>query len=253
MTDESENGNSRDDRDMWQSRVQAPAAVFELLLAEHQKEMYEVVGKMMDGDMDDLESMLGDMMHAPEAQWYEKPLKTAEATIKKLAKGFALQPETLANFFNDDKCLGSDIRDALQNPDAVPARSANSGSAQSSLSARIFVQAVAEFLPEDIWKKNEELKEIRYALEFLQAAGLGTLGYVAPIDETTVLTSLYEAQKTARSLTVVADALTEGRKPNLAAIARCFARKGTAISDDIIARTEQSLKTKPPGPKPTFF
>lgn len=222
MAEKGNDGFLEFQRDMWRSRIDAPAQVFEALLAAHTR-------KISGMDAGDAASRYEAMLINAQSERQAGPAKQTRDAIRKLSRGFALAADTIATFFRDGVALSGDIRDVILHPQEPPSTYPSPvPEAQGH-----FIKALSEFLPDEFWLQDKILQKLKkrgdMAADFL----------FAPYnDGTTDLFHLFQAQEMRLDMLFLADALKENGNANLATIARCFALKGSAISDDIIARTE---------------
>lgn len=224
-------------KDLWRERIIVPKLVLDYLVADHQQKIMAFAQPLMEVSTDSLMENLSGMLATGDCDWYVEPAKKTCASIDKLSKGFAMVAGQISDFF-EDIYIGQDFKDILLNPEQAPAVYPNTISAANGY----FLKTISKHLPEDFWFANQELKDVKTSISCVGdfAANEQTMS------QTTTLMCLFEAQRMSRIMPLVEKELKNSNHANLAIIANCFALKGKAMSDDIIAKTEAAISSNQP-------
>lgn len=237
MTDDTDFDFGVFHKQIWSDLITAPKPVLEALVADHEDSLARIILPMLARNADSLANEFNAMLATATSDWYVVPANKTCDIVKRLSKGFAMAASQIAVFF-DDIYIGRDFKDVLLDPHSPPARYPD----MASIACGYFLKTVSPFLPEGFWDRSDDLKNMETSLAFVGdfAANEETMG------ANTALLCLYNGQRMARVMPVVAVALREAGHANLATIASCFAAKGEAISQDIIEKTSAAIAQSRP-------
>lgn len=222
-------------KDSWRKRVNIPEDVLDVLHVQHTNTLTALFESMKDTSVEALEGQLEGLIASSTSDWYTQPAKKTCEAINKLSEGSAMDQSQLAVFF-DDIYIGSDLKEVLMNPEQPPESYPNT----IVFSSMYFLREASQYIEKEFWDQNTDLSTAH--------SNFDLVGMFPATEQNmsgeSALTCLSHAQRLTRIMPLVADELKALGYANLATIANCFASKGQAMSDDIIAKTEAAIANK---------